>query len=224
MTTNIKIVAATCALAAASLLMSAGLVQASGYFTVPANTPLTSHMGVGSTGVNVSNLQTFLASNSDIYPSGRVTGYYGPLTEAAVQQYQLSYGIAMLGNVGPATFASVNKTMAAGYGIDVYGPTIYNTSVNTTSNSATINWTATGFAYGKVFYSTSPFAVAEAVGNFSAPTIIGGLNVSTAYAQLGQSTTVSNLQAHTQYFYIIESTDASGNVSVSQQMAFSTTN
>lgn len=73
-----------------------------GYFTVSANTPLTAHMGVGSTGTNVSNLQTFLASNSDIYPTGRVTGYYGPLTAAAVQQYQLSYGISMLdasGNV-----------------------------------------------------------------------------------------------------------------------------
>ncbi len=216
MNTNIKTIAVTSAIALATLLMSAGLVNASTF------TPLTTHLGYGSTGVNVTNLQTFLASNSDIYPSGRVTGFYGPLTVAAVQQYQLSYGIAMLGNVGPATFASVNNIMAAGQGIDVYGPTIYGTSVNTTSNSATINWTATGFAYGKVFYSTSPFSVAEAVGNFTAPTILGGLNVSTAYAQLGQSVTVSNLQPNTQYFYIIQVTDASGNVSVTQQLTFST--
>lgn len=216
MNTKIKTIALTSTLAIVSLLLSAGLIQAATF------TPLTSHLGYGSTGYNVTNLQTFLASNSDIYPSGRITGYYGPLTQAAVQQYQLSYGIPMLGNVGPMTFASVNNTMSAGYGIDVYGPTIYNTSVQASHNSAVINWTASGYAYGKVFYSTSPFSVLEAVGNFTDPTIIGGLNVSTVYAANAQSVTVSNLQPNTTYFYIIEVTDASGNVSVSPQVAFST--
>ncbi|MCX6723723.1 MAG: peptidoglycan-binding domain-containing protein [Candidatus Staskawiczbacteria bacterium] len=223
MNTKIKTIVVTSAIAVASLLMSAGLVSASnGYFTVSANTPLIVHMGVGSTGSDVSKLQIFLASNSDIYPSGRVTGYYGPLTEAAVQQYQLSYGIQTLGNVGPATFASINNTMARQYGIDVYGPTIYDTSVQTFSNSATINWTATGYASGVVFYSTYPFSVTEAVGNFSNPTILGGLNVSTAYAANAQSVTLGNLQTNTTYYYIIRATDASGNVSVTQQLSFIT--
>lgn len=221
MNMKIKAIAVTSALAIS--LLSVGFAQASnGYFTVPTNTPLTAHMGIGSTGTNVSNLQTFLASNSDIYPDGRVTGYYGALTAAAVRQYQLSYGISMLGNVGPATFASVNNTMASGYGIDVYGPTIYNITVQPSFNSATINWTATGYAYGKVFYSTSPFSTAEAVGNFTAPTILGGLNVSTAYASNGQTVTVNNLQSNTTYYYIIQATDASGNVSVTNTSTFFT--
>ena len=221
MNMKIKTIAVTSALAIS--LLSVGFAQASnGYFTIPANIPLTAHLGIGSTGTNVSNLQTFLASNSDIYPSGRVTGYYGAETAAAVKQYQLSYGIAMLGNVGPATFASVNNTMSSGYGIDVYGPTIYNTSVNASQSSATINWVATGYAYGKVYYSTSPFSVTEAVGNFTAPIILGGQNVSTAYASNNQSVTINNLQSSTTYYYIIQATDASGNVSITNTATFFT--
>lgn len=222
MNTKIKTIIVTSALAL-GLLMSAGFTQAAnGYFTVSANTPLTAQMGVGSTGTNVSNLQNFLASNSDIYPAGLVTGYYGALTAAAVQQYQLSYGISMLGNVGPVTLASVNNTMSRQYGIDVYGPTIYSVSAQPSRNNAVINWTASGYSSGKVFYSTSLIGAIPAVGNFSAPTFIGGLNVSTIYATNGQSVTLSNLQSNTTYYYIIQVTDASGNVSVTQQSAFTT--
>jgi len=222
MNTNIKKIMITSALAL-GLLISAGLTQAAnGYFTVSANTPLTSYLGYGSTGADVYNLQTFLASNSDIYPAGLVTGYYGPLTQAAVQQYQLSYGISMVGAVGPITLASVNNTMSRRYGIDVYGPTIYSVSVQPSQNTAQINWTATGYASGVVFYSTYPFSVAEAVGNFSNPSILGGLNASTAYAANGQSITLTNLQSNTTYYYIIRATDASGNVSVSGQTTFVT--
>lgn len=222
MNINIKIIAVTSALAF-GLLLSAGVTQAAnGYFTVSANTPLSNYLGYGSTGTDVYKLQTFLASNSDIYPAGLVTGYYGPLTEAAVQQYQLSYGISMVGAVGPVTLASVNNTMARRYGIDVYGPTIYSVSTQSSQNTAVINWTATGYASGVVFYSTYPFSVAEAVGNFSNPSILGGLNVSTVYAANAQSVTLSNLQSDTMYYYIIRATDASGNVSVTKQLTFTT--
>jgi peptidoglycan hydrolase-like protein with peptidoglycan-binding domain len=224
MNMNIKRIAVTSALVLAVSLLSVGLAQASGYYTIPTNTPLTSQMGLGSTGTNVSNLQTFLASNSDMYPAGLVTGYFGPLTDAAVMQYQLGYGISPVGHVGPVTLASMNNTMAAGYGIDVYASTIYNTSVQTSTNSATINWTATGYNSGKVFYSTSPIGYIPAVGQFTAPTFTSGLNVSTAYADNGQSVTLTNLQPNTTYYYIIQVTDASGNVAVTQQMTFITTN
>lgn len=223
MNMNIKRIAVTSVLALGLLLSSAGLIQAAnGNFTISANTPLVRNLGYGSTGSDVSKLQTFLASNSDIYPAGSVTGYYGPLTQAAVSQYQVNYGISNVGVVGPITMASINNTMLRQYGIDVYGPTIYSVSANTSQNQATINWTASGYASGVVFYSTSPFNVAEAVGNFSDPTILGGLNVSTVYAANAQSVTVSNLQSNTTYYYIIRATDASGNVSVTQQLTFQT--
>ena len=223
MKTNIKKIATASLIVLISISLSAGIIQASnGYYTVSPNTPITSQMGVGSRGTNVYNLQTFLASNSDIYPAGLVTGYFGALTDAAVRQYQLSYGISMVGHVGPVTIASINNTMARQYGIDVYGSRMYNISVQPFSNSAVINWTATGYNSGKVYYSTSSFGYVPAVGNFSAPMILGGSNVSTAYAANAQSVTLSNLMPHTMYYYIIEVADASGNVSVTNASTFTT--
>lgn len=222
MNTKIKTIIITSVLAL-GFLLSTGITQAAnGYFTVSANTPLTRNLWYGSTGSDVYKLQTFLASNSDIYPAGLVTGYYGPLTQAAVRQYQVNYGISNVGVVGPVTMSSINNTMARRYGIDVYGSTISNISVQTTQNSATINWNATGYNSGKVYYSASPFSFIPTVGNFSAPTIIGGSNVLTAYAANSQSVTVSNLNSRTTYYYIIQVTDASGNVSVTNTSTFTT--
>ena len=216
MNTNINKIAVTSALAVSSLLLSVGLVGAATF------TPLTNQIGIGSTGANVTNLQTFLASNSDIYPAGLVTGYYGLLTEAAVKQFQLSYGIPMVGNVGPMTLGAVNNIMNRGYGIDVYGPTIYGVSVQKTSNSATFNSSTNGNTTGKVFYSTSPFTVREAIGNFTAPSITGGSITLAPVSQTGQNIIVSNLQSNMPYYYIIQATDASGNVSVTNTATFTT--
>lgn len=59
----------------------------------------------------VTRLQHFLSADSSVYPSGRITGYFGPLTEAAVQRWQAKKGIVSSGNrtttgfgyVGPKT-------------------------------------------------------------------------------------------------------------------------
>lgn len=183
---------------------------------------INSQLGVGSTGSSVTNLQTFLASDRNIYPEGRVTGYYGMLTQAAVIQFQANYGIAQVGVVGPVTLARINNVISAGYGIDVYAPTIYNISVQKTNNSATFNWATTESARGKVYYSTSPFGMSEAVGNFTAPLITGGSTVMALNSQSSQNVMVNNLQPNTTYYYIIEVQDASGNVSVTVRSTFNT--
>lgn len=206
----------------AALMLMATVILMANPADAATFTPLTVQMGVGSTGVNVTNLQTFLASNSDIYPQAMVTGYYGGLTKAAVQQLQLAYGIQMLGNVGPSTFGRINSLIAKGYGIDIYGPTIYNKTIQKSSNSVTLAWNTTESALGKVYYSSSPFGVSEAVGNFSEPTITGGTSVSTTSMASSQSVTISNLQSGTLYYYIIEAVDASGNVSVTWPTTFIT--
>ena len=66
----------------------------------------------------VTNLQKFLkAMGTDIYPAGLVTGYYGPLTKAAVAKFQLKYGIVVnastpgYGRVGPKTMAKINELL-----------------------------------------------------------------------------------------------------------------
>ncbi len=61
---------------------------------------------LGSTGQDVTELQQRLTTEG-IY-SGPITGYYGSLTETAVEKYQTLNGIEPLGNVGPATRAALN--------------------------------------------------------------------------------------------------------------------
>lgn len=61
----------------------------------------------GSTGPEVSALQTLLIETGHF--NGSVTGYFGPITEAAVMAFQTSKGISPLGVVGPATRAALNN-------------------------------------------------------------------------------------------------------------------
>jgi len=57
-------------------------------------------------------LQQFLANlGDDIYPEKLVTGYYGPLTLAAVKRYQTLKGIITTGYFGPLTRAQANQEM-----------------------------------------------------------------------------------------------------------------
>jgi hypothetical protein len=60
----------------------------------------------GSQGADVTELQRVLIK--DGYLSASATGYYGSLTEVAVEQYQAAHGIDQLGVVGPSTRAALN--------------------------------------------------------------------------------------------------------------------
>jgi peptidoglycan hydrolase-like protein with peptidoglycan-binding domain len=58
----------------------------------------------------VSCLQQYLKSlGPEIYPEALVTGYFGPLTKAAVKRYQASQSIITTGYFGPLTRAAVNN-------------------------------------------------------------------------------------------------------------------
>lgn len=57
-------------------------------------------------------LQQFLANlGSDIYPEKLITGYYGPLTTAAVKRYQAKYNLPQTGYFGPLTRAKANQEL-----------------------------------------------------------------------------------------------------------------
>lgn len=71
----------------------------------------------GSQGSDVRKLQEFLKKDPTTYPEGLVTGYYGALTEQAVQRFQKKYNIASVGipgygTVGPKTRAKLNALMS----------------------------------------------------------------------------------------------------------------
>jgi hypothetical protein len=75
----------------------------------------------GQTNSDIRQLQQFLTSlGSSIYPSGKITGYFGPLTRQAVIRFQEKYAQEILapqglkhgnGRVGPATLKKINSLL-----------------------------------------------------------------------------------------------------------------
>lgn len=78
--------------------------------TTAAGTTFTKDLTVGSTGTEVSALQTWLVGKGFLtMPAGVAYGTFGPLTKAAVAKYQVSVGITpAVGYFGPITRAKVN--------------------------------------------------------------------------------------------------------------------
>jgi Ser-Thr-rich glycosyl-phosphatidyl-inositol-anchored membrane family/Putative peptidoglycan binding domain len=90
-----------------------GTAQASASCTI------NGYLHLGMTGASVSCLQSILARDSSLYPSGLITGYYGSLTASAVMQFQTQQGIASSGDwmstgfgaVGPRTRAALSASL-----------------------------------------------------------------------------------------------------------------
>lgn len=169
-------------------------------------------MGPGDSGAEVSELQTFLALDSAVYPEGLVTGYYGDLTTSAVTRFQCKQSIVCSGSVettgygrvGPQTLASIRalqgSTNPGPQGGDLSAPILGEPSVATTSTSASISWITNEPARSRVMYGTSwPFLLAAAP----------------SYADITFDATsavvIPSLFPNTTYYYVRESIDASGN-------------
>ena len=92
----------------AGLLLAPAIVSAA-TFTRP--------LSLGMSGSDVTSLQNILIAQN-LLPAGDATGYYGTLTQAAVEKYQSAKGIVSSGTpsttgygaVGPKTLASLNGT------------------------------------------------------------------------------------------------------------------
>ena len=79
---------------------------------VPAHVPVTGFiftdpLALDSNDAQVKNLQSLLASLG--FFNGPITGFYGPVTEAAVKAYQLARRITVAGFIGPQTRAALNS-------------------------------------------------------------------------------------------------------------------
>lgn len=85
----------------------------------------------GISGDDVLRLQQFLARDSSVYPQAVTSGYYGTLTEKAVQRWQVKYNIVSSGSpsstgygvVGPRTAAAIALLCTTGSYGGVSGPT-----------------------------------------------------------------------------------------------------
>ncbi|MBI2612370.1 fibronectin type III domain-containing protein [Candidatus Kaiserbacteria bacterium] len=202
-------------------------------FTASAQTTVfTQQMSVGSRGAQVSELQSFLATKTSHYPEGLVTGYFGVLTQAAVQRFQCAEEIVCsgtplstgYGRVGPMTLVQLNLRAggSVGAGIDFSGPFIFATAVATSPNAATVNFSTNEPASSKVYYSSLPITFSEAAGLGFAPIVTGtGVTTDTSLRS-AHSVMLSGLASSTTYFYVVQATDASGNLSLTWPATFRT--
>lgn len=81
-------------------------VQSPAVSSAPFSGTFTQYLSLGSEGAEVTALQKKLTTLG--FYSGSITGYFGPLTEAAVKAYQTARGISPLGFVGPSTRTALN--------------------------------------------------------------------------------------------------------------------
>jgi len=196
-----------------------------------ASAAITSQLDVGDRGSEVTELQTYLATNASIYPSGLVTGYFGPLTQAGVQRFQTAQGIVSAGTpettgygrVGPRTMVRINELMSSGG--QAYwdtSPSLSNPSVQYTNTTATFRWTTNEPTQGQVHWSNTPLQFNEATGPRQQPYVSGTLALDAGGLQTNHTVTVSNLQANTIYYYLVRGVDNVGNMSMVWPSSFRT--
>ena len=89
-------------------------------------------LSLGSTGASVTAVQKILHAAYANFPTP--TGYFGPLTEAAVKQWQKERGIEQTGTVGPKTSAAMKLCTAAVVFIPQTPPPV--SGVSTAQNSS----------------------------------------------------------------------------------------
>lgn len=167
-------------------------------------------------------LQQFLSTNYLIYPEGIVSGYFGPLTQAAVTQFQVAYDLPQVGRVGPMTLAKMNDIMSSGLGLDTSSPVIANSWISTTRNGATINWTTNDPSRGQVYYDTFPIQSNEASGHAQLAYVSGAFAPNNMDVHGSQSVHIQGLSPNTFYYYLTRAIDSSGNVSMTVQKSFRT--
>jgi peptidoglycan hydrolase-like protein with peptidoglycan-binding domain len=186
----------------------------------------------GMRGTDVSSLQTFLGTYSDVYPSKLVTGYFGSLTQAGVRGFQISQGIVNsgtptstgFGRVGPITMAAINAQMNSGSnttGYDNSAPVINSLSIILSNNTATLNWNTTENSAAIVYYSTLPISMIE--GTPTSPITIGGssLLVHTDLRSV-HSAYLTGLQSNTTYYYVVYVRDGANNENITWPATFRT--
>ncbi len=199
--------------------------------TEHANAAIYASLDVGATGSQVTELQTYLATNASIYPSGLVTGFFGPLTQAAVQRFQTAQGIVSAGTpattgygrVGPMTMLRINALMG-GSAPQAYWdgvPVLTNPLVQTTSNSATFTWTSNESTQGQVYLDTIPLRSDEATGPNQIPYVSGALSTDGVFGT-NHSITVQNLSSNTTYYFLTRGIDSGNNVTMIWPRTFRT--
>jgi peptidoglycan hydrolase-like protein with peptidoglycan-binding domain len=198
-----------------------------------AQADITPPLVIGSTGSDVTEVQRYYALDSVIYPSGLVTGYFGPLTSAATERFQTQQSIVSSGTpgttgfgiVGPRTASRLNALMGntqPNVSWDTI-PVMSPVSLQYNDRNATISWTTNEPTQGQVFYDTTFLRSDESTGPRQSPYVSGSLAADgTGNLQTMHTIVLQNLQPDTTYFYIVRSIDSVGNVTMVWPSTFRT--
>jgi peptidoglycan hydrolase-like protein with peptidoglycan-binding domain len=182
---------------------------------------------VGSRGADVSSLQSFLASDSSLYPSGLVTGYFGSLTRSGVMRFQAKNGISQVGRVGPQTLSVIKAQMGGGLSNSAYiesapGFTgLSNVSINGLVAQVTVSTNVPTRA--TLYYSQAPVIAFETLTTSPITVTVGGDAVNTNLnLQTSHTIATPTLLPNTTYYGMIVVTDSNGVVSVINVPSFRT--
>lgn len=197
-----------------------------------ASAMITSQLDFGDRGGEVTELQTYLATNASIYPSGLVTGWFGPLTQAGVERFQTAQGIVSSGSpgttgygrVGPLTMSRINSLLG-GDPIINYGdasPILSNPIVQVSNTSVTITWVTNIATQGQVYWNNIPLQFNEATGPRQQPYVSGTLALDAGGLQTNHTVVISNLQPNTVYYYLVRGVDSVGDMSMTWPSTFRT--
>ena len=205
---------------------------------------LTKQLSRGANDQEVKRLQELLATDSEIYPEGYVTGHFGLLTERALRKFQKKAGLAETGEVDNKTIWKINEllTFGAGHsgkippgllrapgilkklglatttppGRDTTAPVIISLSATSTlATSTKIIWQTNELASSKVWWSTLTPPVTGA-----STTMMKQNNIFV----ISHNLTLDNLATTTTYYYYVGSTDYAGNHATSTTNSFTTLN
>lgn len=102
----------------------------------------------GSRGTAVAALQQVLRRDVSIYPEGLVTGYYGPLTQAAVARFQARYSMSQSGSVNSQTLVKLAQVYGSS-AIAIGGSGTMTASIPNGNGSAGAAQTNGNANYGK---------------------------------------------------------------------------
>ncbi len=70
----------------------------------------------GMTDADIAKIQELLATDSSIYPEGKITGYFGPLTKNALMRFQMRHGATSTGEIDAETRDLLEEYLHEGFG------------------------------------------------------------------------------------------------------------
>lgn len=192
---------------------------------------------LGMQGEDVKVLQKFLAEDSEVYPEGLTSGYFGLKTQFAVKKWQQKYGIEAVGIVGPKTIAKIKEVgLVEQKPITPEPPKNSQSTNNSTTNTASVQPTTIKDtepptatltlkvpAPTSVYIKINPNEELTAIYEYGLTANYGTtIKVSDQYFSSPTGIYIENLVSSTTYQIRAKVTDKSGNVGYSQNHTFTT--